>query len=105
MRSESPIPSDPDAAQSSESAMPSDPIVVRRQAPTRYYAEYVRVDPGKALDHLQAVLDEKEAEEWHLVGVAGGLPNGGMTLFWDTQRPSFGRTKESRSSRGRAGTA
>ena len=47
---------------------------------------------------MQAVLDEKEAEEWHLVGVAGGLPKGGMILFWDTQRPSFGRAKWGRSS-------
>ncbi len=105
MRSDSPIPSDPGAAQSSESVMPSDPIAARSQAPTRYRVEYVRVDPGEPLGRLQAVLDEKEPEGWHLVGVAGGLPKGGMILFWDTQRPSFGRTEESPSSMGRAGTA
>lgn len=59
----------------------------------RYHAEYVRVseetDPQA---QLQNILAGAEAKEWHLVGVAGGLPDGGMVLFWDTQRPSFGRT-------------
>ncbi len=41
---------------------------------------------------LQDILASAEAKEWHLVGVAGGLPDGGMVLFWDTRRPSFGRT-------------
>jgi hypothetical protein len=50
------------------------------------------------------VFDEKEAEEWYLAGVAGGLPSG-MILFWDTQRPSFDRTKEVWSSMGRARSA
>jgi hypothetical protein len=27
-----------------------------------------------------------------LVGVAGGLRRGGVILFWDTTKPSFGRT-------------
>jgi len=40
---------------------------------------------------LQEVLDAAERKGWHLVGVAGGLPDGGMILFWDTTRPSFGR--------------
>jgi hypothetical protein len=59
----------------------------------RYRPEYVRVseetDPQV---QLQGILASAEAKEWHLVGVAGGLPDGGMVLFWDTQRPSFGRT-------------
>ncbi len=59
----------------------------------RYHAEYVRVseetDPQA---QLQDILASAEAKEWQLVGVAGGLPGGGMVLFWDTQRPSFGRT-------------
>ena len=46
---------------------------------------------GDPQDRLQALLDEKDAREWHLVGVAGGLEGGGMILFWDTERPSFGR--------------
>jgi hypothetical protein len=40
---------------------------------------------------LQDVLDAKEGKEWHLVGVAGGFKDGGVVLFWDTARPSFGR--------------
>ena len=59
----------------------------------RYHAEYVRVseetDPQA---QLQDVLASADAKEWNLVGVAGGLPDGGMVLFWDTRRPSFGRT-------------
>jgi hypothetical protein len=43
-------------------------------------------------EQLQGVLDAAERKEWHLVGVAGGLPDWGMILFWNTQRPSFGRT-------------
>ena len=59
----------------------------------RYFAEYVRVTHEMELqEQLQGVLDAAERKEWHLVGVAGGLPDGGMILFWDTQRPSFGRT-------------
>jgi hypothetical protein len=30
------------------------------------------------------------------VGVAGGLPEGGVLLFWDTAHPGFGRTHFSR---------
>ncbi len=97
-REESPIPPDPVAARSYESPMPGDPIAPGSRARTRYYAEYVPVDPEEVPGQLQEVLDEKEAEEWHLVGVAGGLPKGGMILFWDTQRPNFGRTKWGRSS-------
>jgi hypothetical protein len=43
-------------------------------------------------EQLQGVLDAAEEKEWHLVGVAGGLPDDGMILFWDTKRPSFART-------------
>jgi hypothetical protein len=41
---------------------------------------------------LQEVLDAKEGMEWHLVGVAGGLRGEGMVLFWDTAKPSFGKS-------------
>jgi hypothetical protein len=59
----------------------------------RYLAEYVHVGEGADPQaQLQDILAGAEAKEWHLVGVAGGLPDGGMILFWDTQRPSFGRT-------------
>ena len=58
----------------------------------RYYAEYVRTTSDEPREQLQALLDEKDAREWHLIGVAGGLPKGGMMFFWDTERPSFGRS-------------
>ena len=59
----------------------------------RYRAEYVRLtSEAQPQEQLQGVLDAAEGKEWHLVGVAGGLPDGGMILFWDSARPSFGRT-------------
>jgi hypothetical protein len=42
---------------------------------------------------VQELLDAGERKEWHLVGVAGGLPEGGVILFWDTAHPGFGRTQ------------
>ena len=64
-----------------------------KESPRGHYrAEYVRVtgdDNPEA--RLQEVLDAKEGKEWHLVGVAGGFKDGGVVLFWDTTRPSFGR--------------
>lgn len=56
----------------------------------RYYAEYVRLASGEP-EGIQGLLDEKEGRKWQLVGVAGGLPEGGAMLFWDTQKPSFGK--------------
>jgi hypothetical protein len=35
-------------------------------------------------------LDEGDDHDWHLVGVSDVLPERGVILFWDTQRPSFG---------------
>jgi len=72
-------------------SMASEPGVGDREAHGRYYAEYVGEVSGEPRDQLQALLDEKDAREWHLVGVAGGLPKGAMIFFWDTERPSFGR--------------
>ena len=59
----------------------------------RYRAEYVQISRERPpQEQLQGVLDAAEAKKWHLVGVAGGLPDGGMILFWDSARPSFGRS-------------
>jgi hypothetical protein len=67
--------------------------IEREAAPHgRYYAEHVRVTGGNPGVQLQEVLDAKEGKEWHLVGVAGGLQGDGVILFWDTAKPSFGRT-------------
>ncbi len=66
---------------------------VRSSGGGRYHAEHVRLSQEtEPQEQLQGVLDAAEEKEWHLVGVAGGLPEGGMILFWDTKRPSFGRT-------------
>jgi hypothetical protein len=32
------------------------------------------------------------AQDWHLVGVSDVPGEGGVMLFWDTARASFGRT-------------
>lgn len=71
--------------------MVSEPITGEREAHGRYYAEYVGEVSDEPRDQLQALLDEKDAREWHLVGVVGGLSQGGVIFFWDTQMPSFGR--------------
>jgi hypothetical protein len=72
--------------------MPSETSGGEGQPHGRYYAEYVQiVSVTEAQEQLRGVLDAGERKEWHLVGVAGGLPDNGMILFWDTARPSFGR--------------
>jgi hypothetical protein len=71
--------------------MVSDPSTKEREAHGRYYAEYVGEVSDEPRGHLQALLDEKDGREWHLVGVVGGLPKGSIVLFWDTEKPSFGR--------------
>ena len=61
----------------------------------RYYAELV-VPPSPEVGvqaAAQELLDAGERREWHLVGVAGGLPEGGLLLFWDTAHPGFGRSQ------------
>ena len=60
----------------------------------RYYAELVPPSPERGLQAaVQELLDAGERKEWHLAGVAGGLPEGGVLLFWDTAHPGFGRTQ------------
>lgn len=72
--------------------MPSEMSSGEGQPHGRYYAEYLQiVSATDVQEQLRGVLDAGEREEWHLVGVAGGLPNNGVILFWDTARPSFGR--------------
>lgn len=69
----------------------NDARVEESRAHGRYYAEeYVRLT-SKEPRGVQGLLDEKDGREWHLVGVASGLPENGAILFWDTRRPSFGR--------------
>jgi hypothetical protein len=60
----------------------------------RYYAqELMMMEEGaNEREQIQDALDAGEHHEWHLVGVSDVLPERGVILFWDTSRPSFGRT-------------
>ena len=60
----------------------------------RYYAQELMIDPDvNTRDQIQDALDAGESQEWHLVGVSDVLPERGVILFWDTSRPSFGRSE------------
>jgi len=57
----------------------------------RYYAQELVLDPGAdGLVQIQEVLDAGDSREWHLIGASNVLPERGVILFWDTERPSFG---------------
>lgn len=49
--------------------------------PGRYYAEYVQTISEEPREQLQALLDEKDRQEWYLAGVVGGLPTGGVIFL------------------------
>ena len=55
-------------------------------------AEHVQITSGNEVqEQPRDVLEAGERKDWHLVGVAGGLPGVSVILFWDTRSPSFGR--------------
>ena len=60
----------------------------------RYYAQELMImeEGANEREQIQDALDAGEHHEWHLVGVSDVLPERGVILFWDTSRPSFGRT-------------
>ena len=59
----------------------------------RYFAQELVLDQAvNTREQIQEALDAGERQEWHLVGVSDVLPERGVILFWDTTRPSFGRT-------------
>ena len=59
----------------------------------RYFAqELMRDQSGNISEQIQEALDAGERQEWHLVGVSDVLPERSVILFWDTTRPSFGRS-------------
>ncbi len=61
----------------------------------RYFAEELALDQdADARGQIQEALDAAERKEWHLVGVSDVPPERRVVLFWDTIRPSFGRTSE-----------
>ena len=57
----------------------------------RYYAQEVAVDQNaNVMEQIQSALDEGDHHDWHLVGVSDVMAEHGVSLFWDTERPSFG---------------
>jgi hypothetical protein len=59
----------------------------------RYFAQELMPNQnGATREQIQDALDAGERKEWHLVGVSNVLPERAVILFWDTSRPSFGRT-------------
>jgi len=61
----------------------------------RYFAEELVLEEGAdARGRIQDVLDAGERRKWRLVGVSDLPPGRRVVLFWDTIRPSFGRTSE-----------
>ena len=59
----------------------------------RYFAqELVIEENADARGFIQDALDAGEKKEWHLVGVSDVPSERRVVLFWDTARPSFGRT-------------
>ena len=59
----------------------------------RYFAQELMLEQSGSIgEQIQDALDAGERKEWHLVGVSNVLPEGGVISFWDTSRPSFGRT-------------
>lgn len=64
-----------------------------KQRHGRYYAQELELDRNlSAREQIQDALDVGESQEWHLVGISDVVPERGVILFWDTVRPSFGRT-------------
>jgi hypothetical protein len=59
----------------------------------RYFAQELVLDQNaNAREQIQDALDAGESREWHLMGISDVLPERGVILFWDTARPSFGRS-------------
>ena len=57
----------------------------------RYYAQELVLDPNAdGLRQIQEALDAGDRREWHLLGVSDVLPERGVILLWDTERPSYG---------------
>jgi hypothetical protein len=66
---------------------------VTEQHHGRYFAQELLLDQsGNTREQIQDALDAGERQEWHLVGVSNVLPEQDVILFWDTSKPSFGRT-------------
>jgi hypothetical protein len=67
--------------------------LVIEQRHGRFFAQELMLDQSRNIrEQIQDALDAGESQEWHLVGVSDVLPDRGVILFWDTVRPSFGRS-------------
>jgi len=67
--------------------------LVTEQLHGRYFPQELLPDQREnTREQIQGALDAGERQEWHLVGVSDVLPERGVILFWDTARPSFGRS-------------
>jgi hypothetical protein len=67
--------------------------IVTEQRHGRYFAQELVLDQsGSTREQIQDALDASESQEWHLVGVSDVMPERGVILFWDTAKPSFGRS-------------
>jgi hypothetical protein len=67
--------------------------MAEQQRQGRYYAQELMMNQDANIrEQFQDALDAGESQEWHLVGVSDVLPERGVILFWDTARPSFGRS-------------
>jgi len=67
--------------------------LVIEQRHGRFFVQELMLDQSRNIrEQIQDALDAGESQEWHLVGVSDVLPDRGVILFWDTARPSFGRS-------------
>ena len=59
----------------------------------RFFAQELSLDPeANRREQIQDALDAGEKHDWHLLAVSDMLGEEGVILFWDTTRPSFGKT-------------
>ena len=73
--------------------MVNEGLLVSEQQHGRFFAQELMLDQsGSIREQTQDALDAGESQKWHLVGVSDVLPERGVILFWDTSKPSFGRT-------------
>ena len=67
--------------------------LVTEQRHGRFFAQELMLDQSESVrEQIQDTLDAGERHEWHLVGISNVPPERGVILFWDTARPSFGRS-------------
>jgi hypothetical protein len=59
----------------------------------RYFPQELELEQdAEVRGRTQEALDAGERKEWRLVGVSDLPPERHVVLFWDTARPSFGRS-------------